>query len=107
MWWEIGTYLATAVGAGASVCGIVEFFRRHQARKNRVTDEMDLVRAANHFVELHGVDASRRAAMRALALFDKGDMEGFDAWKRIARAVDELTTHDAFHTGDSHVLAKS
>ena len=35
-------------------------------------------------------DAMLHAAMRADALLDQGDTQGFFAWKRIARAIDDL-----------------
>ena len=51
----------------------------------------DIWRAANMMIELYGGDATVRAAMRADALLEQGDMEGFFTWKRIARAIDDLS----------------
>jgi hypothetical protein len=41
-------------------------------------------------VDQHGADAPTVAAMRADELLDRGDLEGQGAWKRIARATEEL-----------------
>ncbi len=92
MWWEITSYVATAIGAGASVCGIIQFFRRQEAKRSRIADEVELMRAAHNMIEIHGDNALDVAAMHAFKLFDQGDLEGFRAWKRIARVVDEMTS---------------
>ncbi len=49
-------------------------------------DPTDIWRAANIVIEMFGEDATLRAAMRADALLEQGDAEGFFVWKRIARA---------------------
>ncbi len=38
----------------------------------------------------HGEDAPIHAAMRADAMLDKGDLDGYAVWKRVLRAVGEL-----------------
>ena len=38
----------------------------------------------------HGEDAPIQAAMRADAMLDKGDMDGYAVWKRVLRAAEEL-----------------
>ncbi len=38
----------------------------------------------------HGQDAPIHAAMRADAMLDKSDLDGYAVWKRILRAVVEL-----------------
>ena len=48
-------------------------------------------RAANMMIELYGEDAMVRAAMRADVLLEQGDTEGFFVWKRIVRAIDDLS----------------
>lgn len=53
-------------------------------------DPIDLWRAADMMMKLYGEDAALHAAMRADALLDQGDTEGFFTWKRIARAIDDL-----------------
>ena len=52
--------------------------------------DLDIYRSANVFVKRHGQDAPIHAAMRADALLDKGDLDGYAVWKRILRAVEEL-----------------
>ncbi len=55
-----------------------------------MTPDLDIYRAANALIKLHGADAPIHAAMRADAMLDKGDLGGFSMWKRILRAVEEL-----------------
>ena len=38
----------------------------------------------------HGEDAPLHAAMRADAMIEKGELDGYAVWKRILRAVEEL-----------------
>ena len=38
----------------------------------------------------HGEDAPIEATMRADAMLEKGDLDGYAAWRRILRAVEEL-----------------
>ena len=62
----------------------------------------DVWRAANMMMELYGDAATINAAMRADALLDQGDTEGFFIWKRIARAIDHLSQvaradHESIH----------
>ncbi len=50
----------------------------------------------------HGQDAPIHAAMRAVALLEKGDLEGQAVWKRVLQAVGELQetapkSGEAFH----------
>ena len=52
--------------------------------------DLDIYRSANHLVKRHGEDASIHAAMRADAMLEKGDLDGYGVWKRILRAVEEL-----------------
>ncbi len=49
-----------------------------------------IYRSANVLVKQHGPDAPIHAAMRADELLEKGDLDGYAAWKRILRAVGEL-----------------
>ncbi len=55
-----------------------------------MTPDLDIYRSANVLVKQHGQDAPIPAAMRADALLDKGDLDGYAVWKRILRAVEEL-----------------
>lgn len=47
-------------------------------------------RAANQLNQQHGNDAAMVAAKRADEMLDKGDMEGFAIWQRIAAAAENL-----------------
>ena len=38
----------------------------------------------------HGEDAAIEAAMRADAMLEKGDLEGYGVWKRVLKAVEEF-----------------
>jgi hypothetical protein len=52
--------------------------------------DLDIYRSAQILVKQHGEDAPIHAAMRADAMLDKGDLDGFSVWKRILRAIEEL-----------------
>ena len=52
--------------------------------------DLDIYRSANVLARRYGQDAPVHAAMRADAMLDKGDLDGYAVWKRILRAVDEL-----------------
>ena len=52
--------------------------------------EIDIYRTANLLVKQHGEDAPIHAAMRADAMLEKGDLDGYAAWRRMLRAVEEL-----------------
>lgn len=47
-------------------------------------------RMANLLVKQHGPDALIHAAVRADAMLEKDDRDGYAAWKRILRAAEEL-----------------
>ena len=53
--------------------------------------DLDLYRSANLLVKQHGQDAPTETAMRADAMPDKGDLGGYAVWKRILRAIEDLT----------------
>lgn len=53
-------------------------------------DERDVWRAADQMIKLHGADAAVKAAQRADAMLELGDVEGFQAWKRIVSAINRL-----------------
>lgn len=53
-------------------------------------DDIDIYRSANGLIKWHGKDAAIFAAMRADAMAKTGDVDGYDVWKRIVRAVDEM-----------------
>ncbi len=52
--------------------------------------DLDIYRAANALIKKHGKDAPIHAAIRAVAMLDKGDLGGYAVWRRILRAVGEL-----------------
>jgi hypothetical protein len=52
--------------------------------------DLDIYRSANLLVKQHSEDAAIEAAMRADAMLDKGDLDGYAVWRRILRAVEEL-----------------
>ena len=52
--------------------------------------DLDIYRSAQVLVTHHGQDAPIEAAMRADAVLDKGELDGYAVWKRILRAVREL-----------------
>ncbi len=52
--------------------------------------DLDIYRSANLLVKHHGEDAPIEAAMRADAMLEKGDLDGYAVWKRILWAVEEL-----------------
>ncbi len=47
-------------------------------------------RSAQALLKRHRTDAPIHAAIRADAMLDKGDLDGYAVWKRVLRAVEEL-----------------
>jgi len=54
-------------------------------------DPTDIWRAANLMIELFAEKAELQAAIRADALLEEGDAEGFSVWRRISRAIRNLS----------------
>ncbi len=52
--------------------------------------EIDIYCSTNVLLKRHGPDAPIHAAMRADAMLEAGDLDGYAVWKRILRAVGEL-----------------
>ena len=52
--------------------------------------DLDIYRSAQVLVKQHGENAPIHAAMRADAMLDKGDLDGYATWKRILRTVEKL-----------------
>ncbi len=52
--------------------------------------DLDIYRSANLLVKHHGEDAPIQAAMRADAMLEASDLDGYAVWKRILRAVEAL-----------------
>ena len=59
-----------------------------------MTSDLVIYRSANLLVKQHGEDAPIHAAMRADAMLEKGDLDGYAVWKRVLRAVEELLSRD-------------
>ena len=59
-----------------------------------MTLDLDIYRSANLLMKQHGQDAPSHAAMRADAMLEAGDLDGYAVWKRILRAVEELRTEE-------------
>ena len=55
-----------------------------------MTSDIDIYRSAQVLVKQHGLAAPIEAAMRADAMLDKGDLDGYAVWKRVVKAVAEL-----------------
>ena len=45
--------------------------------------DLDIYRAANVIIEQYGKDAPFHAAMRADAILEAGDLDGYAVWKRM------------------------
>ena len=52
--------------------------------------DIDIYHSANVLVKQRGEDAPIHAAMRADAMLDISDLDGYAVWKRILRVVEEL-----------------
>jgi len=55
-----------------------------------VTEKLDIWPTAQKMREMFGADAAIRSAMRADALMDQGDAEGFEMWRRVTAAINDL-----------------
>ncbi len=56
--------------------------------------DLEIYRSAQVLVKQHGQDAPIHAAMRADAMLDKGDLDGYAVWKRIVKAAEELLSKE-------------
>ena len=52
--------------------------------------DLDIYRSAQLLVKILDQDAPIHAAMRADAMLERADLDGYAVWKRILRAVEEL-----------------
>ncbi len=59
-----------------------------------MTSDLDIYRSAQALVKQHGEDAPIHAAMKADAMLEKGDLDGYAVWKRIVKAVEELLSKE-------------
>lgn len=55
-----------------------------------MTGELDVYRSAHLLIKQHGPDAAIRAAMKADAFLEQGDVDGHSVWIRIKKAIEEL-----------------
>ncbi len=55
---------------------------------------LDIYRTANVLVKQHGQDAPIQAAMRADAMLDKGDEDGYAVWRRVLKATEEILSNE-------------
>ena len=55
-----------------------------------MTSDLDIYRSANVLVKQYGQDAPIEAAMRADAMLERADLDGYAVWRRIQRPVGEL-----------------
>jgi len=56
-------------------------------------DEKDIYRSAKLLIDQFGDDAPIEVAMRADALLENGDLDGVAVWKRVLRAIEDLTSN--------------
>ncbi len=59
-----------------------------------MTSDLDIYRTANLLVKQHGEDAPIEAAIRADAMLEAGDLDGYAVWRRILRAVVEMLSRE-------------
>ena len=64
--------------------------------------DLDVRRSAQVLIREHRDAAPIRAAMRADATAKDGDLEGYEVWRRIVRAVDELLSKDVPAGTETH-----
>ncbi len=67
-----------------------------------MTSDLDIFRSANPLIRQHGKDAPIHAAMRADAMLEKGDPDGYAVWKRILRALEELQREELQENEAAH-----
>lgn len=53
-------------------------------------DDIEINRSAKLYIDQYGVNASVRAAMTADAMLELGDLDGFNVWMRIGRAIEDM-----------------
>ncbi len=56
--------------------------------------DLDIYRTANVLVKQHGQDAPIQAAMRADAMLEEGDLDGYAVFKQVVKAIEELLSKD-------------
>ena len=61
-----------------------------EAEEALIPDLLDIYRTANVLIKQQGEDAPIHAAMRAVAMLDKGELDGYVVWQRVLKAVGDL-----------------
>lgn len=56
----------------------------------KLTDDIDIYRAAKLYIDQHGSQAALQAAMQADELLAAGDMDGSAVWRKIIKAIEVL-----------------
>ncbi len=64
--------------------------------------DLDIYRSAQALIKQHGPDAPIHAAMRADAMLEAGDLDGYAVWKRILKGVEELQRTEPESDGRVH-----
>ncbi len=59
-------------------------------KHDMLISDLDVYRSANVLMKHHGQNAPIKTAMRADAMLEAGDLDGYAVWRRILRAVEEL-----------------
>ena len=54
-------------------------------------NQIDIYRSAKFLLDQHGESAGTVAAMRADEFLERGDIDGAVVWRRIMRAIEELS----------------
>ena len=60
----------------------------------RMPTDKEIYQSANELIRQHGDGGAFHAAMRD-AMLQAGDLDGLAVWRRIIRAIDELTSRGA------------
>ncbi len=55
-----------------------------------MVSDPNIYRSASVLMRQHGEDAPTEAAMRADAMLESGDLDGYAVWRRIVKAVEEI-----------------
>ena len=56
----------------------------------RRTSEIEVYGSVKEWIDQHGEEGASRAAYKADAMRDKGDLDGAAVWRRIVAAINEL-----------------
>ncbi len=64
--------------------------RSASAEIGQLTAAIDIYRSAKLYIDAHGDQGALRAAVRADALLDAGDMNGAAVWRKIIAAIETM-----------------